>query len=299
VSPYKHAGPGGRGAPGWVHVVPVPDPFRGLHRGGGDDTGRLYARHVEEAFERIGAAGRRPAAFLHESIPSCAGQVVPPDGFLRRAYEHARRAGAVCIADEVQVGLGRVGSHFSAFEAQGVVPDVLTLGKPIGNGHPLAAAVTTPEVAAASEGGMEYFSTFGGNPVSCAAGLAVLDVLEEEGLQERAADLGKLLLAGLAHLAGRHELVGEVRGAGLFAGVQLVRDRETLGPAGREAARVVERLRDHGLLAGTDGPLRDVIKLKPPLVIGRDDVARFLEVLDAVLGETALRNDTLVADSDR
>jgi 4-aminobutyrate aminotransferase-like enzyme/Ser/Thr protein kinase RdoA (MazF antagonist) len=289
VSPYKHAGPGGEGAPPWVHVVPMPDDYRGLYRRGDPDRGAKFARHVAEAFERVRAAGRAPAAFLCESLLSCGGQIVLPPGYLAAAYAHARSAGAVCIADEVQVGFGRVGSRFWGFETQGVVPDIVTLGKPIGNGHPLGAVVTTPAIAATFSNGMEYFNTFGGNPVSCEIGLAVLDVLRDERLPARALAVGARLEAGLRRLAERHEIVGDVRGLGLFLGIELVLDREARTPAPRQAGYVVERMKDHGILLSTDGPDHNVIKMKPPLVFSEADADRALEAYDRVLSEDFVR----------
>ncbi|MFG0316578.1 MAG: aminotransferase class III-fold pyridoxal phosphate-dependent enzyme [Planctomycetota bacterium JB042] len=289
VGAYKHAGRGGSGPPPWVHVAPRPDRYRGKHREGDGDLGALYAAEVESLVQAIVAAGRRPAAFLAESVLSCGGQIVLPDGFLRRVYDTVRAAGGVTIADEVQVGFGRVGTHAWGFELQGVVPDVVTLGKPIGNGHPLAAVVTTPEIARSFANGMEYFNTFGGNPVSCAVGLAVLDVLERDRLREHAHRLGGRLLAGFETLKERHALVGDVRGAGLFLGVELVLDREARTPAPAHAARVCERLRDRGILLSTDGPDANVLKVKPPLVVSEADADRLVETLDAVLAESALR----------
>jgi 4-aminobutyrate aminotransferase-like enzyme len=281
LSPYKYDGAGGEGRRPHVHEVPMPDPYRGaLH---GPDAGERHAEAVARAAEEARAGGGL-AAFFCESMFGCGGQVDPPPGYLTAAFEHVRAAGGLCVADEVQVGFGRVGSHFWAFERQGVVPDLVTLGKPIGNGHPLAAVVTTRALADAFHTGMEYFNTYGGNPVSSAIGLAVLDVIEDEGLQEHARVLGEELLAGLSELAGRHALIGDVRGAGLFLGVELVRDRTTLEPAAEEATEVVEELREAGILVSTDGPLHNVLKLKPPLVVSADDARRFLRELDAALG---------------
>jgi 4-aminobutyrate aminotransferase-like enzyme len=200
-----------------------------------------------------------------------------------------RGAGGVCIADEVQTGFGRLGTHFWGFEAQQVVPDIVVLGKPIGNGFPLGAVVTTREIAASFDNGMEFFSTFGGNPVACAAGLAVLDVVEEEGLQEHALRVGARLLAGLRRLQERHPLIGDLRGSGLFLGVELVRDRATLEPAAAEADYVVNRLRERGILTGTDGPHHNVLKLRPPLVLVDGQADLFLAALDSVLLEDAAR----------
>ena len=217
----------------------------------------------------------------------CGGQVVPAEGFLAAATDVVRAGGGVSIADEVQVGFGRVGSHLWAFESQGVVPDIVTLGKPIGNGHPLAAVITTPKVAASFETGMEYFNTFGGNPVSCAVGLAVLEVIEREGLQQHALAMGNRLMAGLKEMQTRRPLIGDVRGLGLFIGAELVRDRETLEPADTEASQIIDEMKWRVFLLSTDGPLHNVLKIKPPLVIDERDVDETLIALDDVLGRIA------------
>jgi 4-aminobutyrate aminotransferase-like enzyme/Ser/Thr protein kinase RdoA (MazF antagonist) len=289
VSPYKFDGPGGSGAPPWVHSVPMPDTFRGTFREDDDRAGLKYAQAIREAVGRIRQAGRRPAAFICESILSCGGQVPLPSGYLAEAYRHVRPAGGVCIADEVQVGLGRVGSHWWGFELQGVVPDIVTMGKPLGNGHPLGAVVCTADVAARFTNGMEYFNTFGGNPVSCVIGREVLDVIARDGLRENATSTGNHLMAQLRALGDRHELVGDVRGAGLFLGVELVRDREERIPADREASYVVNRMRENGVLLSTDGPDNNVLKIKPPLCFSREDADFLAETLDRVLAESALR----------
>jgi 4-aminobutyrate aminotransferase-like enzyme/Ser/Thr protein kinase RdoA (MazF antagonist) len=289
VSPYKFDGPGGEGAPAHVRKVPMPDDYRGLYRR--DDAARAerFAAHVGAAMEETREGGGRPAAFLCESLLSVGGQIVPPPGFLAAAYRLARAAGAVCIADEVQVGLGRVGTHFWGFEAQGAVPDIVTMGKPIGNGHPLGAVVTTAEIAASFANGMEYFNTFGGNPVSCAVGLAVLDVIRDERLQERALRVGARLKAGLEGLAERHRVIGDVRGLGLFLGIELVRDPESREPAAEKASYVVERARGLGVLLSTDGPDHNVVKMKPPLVFSETDADRVVAVLEEVLGDDFVR----------
>jgi 4-aminobutyrate aminotransferase-like enzyme len=196
----------------------------------------------------------------------------------------------VCIADEVQVGFGRLGTHFWGFETQGVVPDIVVLGKPIGNAFPLAAVITTREIADTFANGMEFFSTFGGNPVACAAGLAVLDVLEQERLQEHALKVGAYLMNGLKALQDRYAVIGDVRGSGLFLGIDLVLDRETREAAPLQASYVVNRLRECGILTGTDGPLHNVIKLRPPLVFTEADADFFLKTLDAVLQEDAAQH---------
>ena len=285
VSPYKFDGPGGSGRKPWVHVAPIPDGYRGRYRRDDPRSGAKFARHVAEILEEVTARGGGVAAFLAETCPSVAGQIVFPPGYLAEVYGHVRAAGGVCIADEVQTGFGRLGTHVWGFEAQGAVPDVVVLGKPIGNAFPLAAVVTTPEIAASFDNGMEFFSTFGGNPVACAAGLAVLDVLEEERLRENALLVGGHLIAGLRELQRRHPLIGDVRGSGLFLGVELVRDRTTLEPAPEEASYVVNRLRDLGVLTGTDGPHHNVLKLRPPLVFSERDADVFLEIFGEVLRE--------------
>jgi 4-aminobutyrate aminotransferase-like enzyme/Ser/Thr protein kinase RdoA (MazF antagonist) len=289
ISPYKFNGPGGGGRKPWVHVAPIADDYRGLYRRGEADAGKKYARHVAEIVSRLRAEGRSAAAYIAETLPSVAGQIVFPPGYLTEVYRHVRAAGGVCIADEVQVGFGRLGTHFWGFETQGVVPDIVVLGKPIGNGFPLAAVITTAEIAASFDNGMEFFSTFGGNPVAVAAGLAVLDVLEEERLQENALLVGDYLIARLRELQEGHALIGDVRGSGLFLGVDFVRDRTTCEPAPDQASYIVNRLRDSGILTGTDGPHHNVIKLRPPLVFSQIDADLLVSTLHSILEEDAAR----------
>ena len=289
ISPYKHDRPGGRGAPAWAHSIVMPDGYRGPHKGTGPETGTRYAAYVKATIEQIRKRGDGFAAFICESMLGCGGQIVLPDNYLREAFKHVRAGGGLCIVDEVQVGFGRAGSHYWAFESQNVVPDIVTLGKPIGNGHPLAAVITTAEIADAFANGMEYFNTFGGNPVSCAIGMAVLDVIENEGLQENAHRVGRHLLDGLQGLKNKYPLVGDVRGLGLYVGVELVKNRETLEPATEEAGYVINRMRDHGILISTAGPLDTILKLKPPLVFSRKNAEQVVAVLDRVLGEDYLQ----------
>lgn len=296
LSPYKFNGPGGKGLRPWVRMAPMPDLFRGIHRGPEREVAPLYAAHVGEAARALETEptwfeDRPPgaAAFFHESILSCGGQIPLPAGYLAASYAEAREQGAVCVADEVQVGFGRVGSHFWAFEEHGVIPDIVTLGKPIGNGHPLAAVITTREIAESFANGMEYFNTYGGNPVSCAIGLAVLDVIEEEGLRENAANVGRRLLEGLEHLRDRHRPVGDARGRGLFTGIEFVREGDDLEPAADLADAAVQRMRDRGILLSTDGPDHNVIKMKPPLVFSAADADLLVSNLDEILSETAFQ----------
>src|SRR5208282_5944453 len=285
ISPYKFNGPGGKGQKPWVHVAPIPDDYRGIHRRGESDLGRKYAAHVAEILQKLKREGRGAAAFIAETLPSVAGQIVFPPGYLSEVYRHVRAAGAVCIADEVQVGFGRLGTHFWGFETQAAVPDIVVLGKPIGNAFPLAAVVTTAEIAASFANGMEFFSTFGGNPVACAAGLAVLDVLEADHLQQIALKVGAEWLGSLRALEAKYPLIGDVRGMGLFLGIDLVTDRGARTPATVQAHYVVNRLRDLGILAGTDGPHHNVIKLRPPLIFSSSDAAFFTSTLSEVLAE--------------
>ena len=285
ISPYKFDGPGGSGAPGHVHKVAMPDTYRGPYKKGDAQAGEKYARQVAEAVKQIRQSGKRLSAFICESELGCGGQINLPGGYLKNSFAYVRSAGGVCIADEVQTGLGRVGSHFWAFETQGVIPDIVTIGKPLGNGHPLAAVVTTAELAASFDNGMEYFNTFGGNPVSCAVGLAVLDVIRDEHLQENALNVGSYLRAELERLKSKLELIGDVRGLGLFIGVELVVDRVTLEPAPRQAAYVVERMKDNGILMSTDGPLHNVLKIKPPIVFSKDNADELVAALSDVIGE--------------
>ncbi len=285
ISPYKFDGPGGRGAPPHVHKVVMPDVYRGPWRAGEGDSGARYGRDVARVIERVEAEGRQVGAFICESLLGCGGQIVLPHDYLTTAYAAIRAAGGVAIADEVQVGFGRVGTHVWGFETQDVVPDIVTLGKPIGNGFPLGAVVTTPEIAAAFDNGMEYFNTFGGTQVACAVGLAVLDVVRDEGLQTRAREVGGRLLGHLANLAPRFPVIGDVRGLGLYIGVELVADRVSLAPAARQANYVVNGLRDRGFLVSTDGPLHNVLKIKPPLPFSAANAAALAAALSDVLSE--------------
>jgi 4-aminobutyrate aminotransferase-like enzyme len=296
ISPYKFKGPGGGGRPPWVHVVPIPDGYRGTFRRRDPDPGigAKYADAVVEAIDQLRVAGRGVCGFIAESCPSVGGQIMFPPGYLTAVYRHVRDAGGVCIADEVQTAYGRIGTHFYAFEEQGVVPDIVVLGKPIGNGFPLGAVVTTPEIAASFDNGMEFFSTFGGSTVSCAVGLEVLDVVRDEQLQAHAREVGDHLLARLRSLPDRSALVGDVRGSGLFIGVELVRDRETLEPAAAEASHVVNRLREEGMLIGTDGPYHNVLKIRPPMPFAIPDA----DVLASAL-ETALMSPLVLGTSRR
>jgi 4-aminobutyrate aminotransferase-like enzyme/Ser/Thr protein kinase RdoA (MazF antagonist) len=290
ISPYKFDGKGGAGRPRHVWVTEMPDLYRGRFRTGDADAGPRYAEKIATLLRDMNGINRRLAAFFVEALPGCGGQVVLPDGYLAAAFEEIRAAGGVCIADEVQIGFGRVGTDFWAFESQNVVPDIVTMGKPIGNGHPMGAVACRPEIAAAFANGMEYFNTFGGNPVSAAAGLAVLDVIRDERLMHNAEARGAQLRDGFKALAERHPLIGDIRGLGLFIGVELVRDRATLEPVADELDAIVEAMKAEGILLSTEGPHHNVLKIKPPLVITEEDCTWFLETLDRVMTRSAEKN---------
>ena len=267
----------------------MPDGYRGKYRASEPGYVERYLDDARDTIARLAGEGRPVGTLIAESILSCGGQIVLPPGYLKTLHRLVRNAGGLCIADEVQVGFGRIGSEFWAFAEEDVVPDIVTMGKPAGNGHPLGAVVTTRAIADAFANGMEYFNTFGGNPVSCGIGLAVLDVIEREALQENARTVGGQLRSGLDELRQKHSLIGDVRGRGLFLGFELVEDRQSLAPAKALASDLVNALKDEGILASTDGPLENVIKLKPPIVITRAQADRFLDRLDYVIGQDRFR----------
>ena len=282
ISPYKHNGPGGSGTPDHVHVIPMPDPFRGQYRG--ERCAEQYAKEVQEAIDRIQWRNRNSFAFISEALMGCGGQLILPEGFLQKAFELVKKAGGLCIADEVQIGFGRMGSHFWGFESESVVPDIVTMGKSMGNGHPLSAVVTTKEIADAFDNGMEYFNSFGGNPVSCAVGQAVLNVIRDEGLQAHAEHVGNYLLQKLQSLQNDHEIIGDVRGRGLCIGIELVRDYE-LTPAANEAHTIVNSMQEKGVLLSTDGPDHNVIKIKPPMIFSKDNAHELVSKIDEIIAE--------------
>ncbi|SVD34648.1 uncharacterized protein METZ01_LOCUS387502, partial [marine metagenome] len=249
ISPYKFNGKGGMGKPEHVEVVPMPDIFRGEFNDP-ETAGIRYAQYVQDAIKQQGDG----STFISESLLGCGGQILLPDGFLQESFQHVRAAGGICISDEVQVGLGRVGTHYWGFELQNVIPDIVTVGKPLGNGHPVAAVITIPEIAVAFNNGMEYFNSFGGNPVSCAIALSVLNVIEQEELQQNALDVGSYLLSELNLLKDKYEIICDVRGSGLFIGTELVKDRKTKEPAPEKANEIINKMKEIGILISTDGP---------------------------------------------
>ena len=212
----------------------------------------------------------------------CAGQLIFPNGFLKQAFDIVRKAGGVCIADEIQIGFGRVGSHFWGFESEEVIPDIVTMGKSMGNGHPLSAVITTKEIADSFNNGMEYFNSFGGNPVSCSVGKAVLSVIKTEGLQENAKVSGAYLFKKLSDLKSKHKLIGDVRGRGLFIGIELIKG-DDLSPATVEANQIINKMKDIGILLSTDGPEQNVIKIKPPMVFTIENANHLFESIDKLI----------------
>src|SRR2546422_247847 len=251
-----------------VHHAVVPDTYRGPHGRNDPDAGKKYAADVKQLIDF--ATPGQVAGFIAESIQGVGGVVVFPDGYLKHVYEHVRAAGGVCIADEVQAGFGRTGTHFWGFETQGVIPDIVTMAKGIGNGCPLAAVVTTPQIAK-TLAARTHFNTFGGNPVVCAQGRAVLEVIEREKLQENSLKVGNHLKAGLQNLAEKHHLIGDVRGLGLMLGVELVKARKTKDPAREQAAFVGESCKDMGLLIGKGGLGGNPLRIKPPMCLTMAD----------------------------
>lgn len=282
ISPYKFARKGGNGAGTYTHIAELPDPYRGRLRGDTDDTARGYATSIDHCIAKtIEKNGAGPAAFIAESISGCGGQIVFPKNYLKYAFEKVRAAGGVCIADEVQTGFGRVGTAMWAFELQNATPDIVTLGKPIGNGHPMAAVITTKAIADSFNNGMEFFNSFGGNPVSCAVGMAVLDVIEDEKLLANAINMYQQLTTHLQDMQSRYSLIGDIRGHGLFLGIELVRNHQTLEPATEEASQIINYLRENGVLLSTDGPFDNVLKFKPPMVFAEPELSFFVEQLEA------------------
>jgi alanine-glyoxylate transaminase/(R)-3-amino-2-methylpropionate-pyruvate transaminase len=265
-----------------VHHAINPNPYRGPW--GYDDpvAGVKYAAEIKNVIDY--ATPGQVAAFFAESIQGVGGAVVYPEGFLKKAYEYIREAGGICIADEVQTGFTRTGTHYWGFENHGVIPDIVTMAKGIGNGVPLAAVVTTPRIAKALSS-RTHFNTFGGNPVSCAAGMAVLEIIDRENLQKNCLERGHELVEGYGKLMARHEIIGDVRGRGLMTGIELVKDRRTKEPAKEACLRIFERLKDLGLLVGKGGLHSNTLRIKPPMCITRDDAVFILEVLDIAIGE--------------
>ncbi|MCC3859804.1 aminotransferase class III-fold pyridoxal phosphate-dependent enzyme [Pseudemcibacter aquimaris] len=281
ISAYKFNRKGGNGCPPETRLAEFPCPYQGRFNDYSEESGKAYAADVDNQIaDLIEKTGEGPAAFIAESIAGVGGQVVYPDGYLKAVYEKIRAAGGLCIADEVQTGVGRTGHEWWAYRLQGVVPDIVSFGKPFGNGHPMAAVVTTREIADRFANGMEYFNSFGGNPVSCAIGQAVFDYVDGEGLREKAIETGGFIMDGMRDMMDRYPLIGQVRGKGMFFGAELVKDRDTKEVAPEEASRIVQFLREDAVLFSTDGPFDNVLKGKPPMVFGMDEAKIFITKLE-------------------
>ncbi len=279
ISDYKFNSAKGQGQKDYVIKTKLPDTFRGAYTGSGagahyaDDLKSLIAENTEQI-----------AAFIAEPIVGCGGQVPLAPGYLKKVYPMIRKQGGICISDEVQTGFGRLGNHFWGFEMHGVIPDMVILGKPMGNGHPIGAVVTTDEIAASFEKGVEFFSSFGGNPVSCAVGLSVLEVIAEEGLQQNAKAVGDYYKDMLTALQKTHKTIGDVRGSGLFLGIDIVH-AGTINTHHKLAQYLKNGLRQRHILISTDGPDDSVLKTKPPLCFTKTDAEQVVEALDKLLSE--------------
>ena len=265
-----------------VHQAITPDPYRGLWGRDDVDAGKKYAADVKNLLDF--ATSGQVAGFIAESIQGVGGCIVFPDGYFKYVYEHVRAAGGLCIADEVQAGFGRTGTHYWGFETQRVVPDIVTMAKGIGNGCPLGAVVTTPKIAA-TLAQRTHFNTFGGNPVACAQGRAVLEIIEREKLQENSLTIGSRLLAGLNQLKEKHKLIGDVRGKGLMLGIELVKDRQSKAPAKEASAQILETCKEMGLLLGKGGLWGQTIRFSPPMCVNEQDADFLLEVLDRAFSD--------------
>jgi len=285
VSSYKFDGKGGKGKPANTHILPLPDPYRGIHAGA--NCGTEYATYAKRHIEVLQNIDEGIAGFIAESMISCGGQIVPPKNYFKEVYNHVRKAGGICIADEVQTGFGRMGKTFWAFELYDVIPDIVTMGKPAGNGHPLAIVACTKEVAEKFSTGMEFFNTFGGNPVSCAIGRTVLEVIEEENLQQNALEVGEFLKNELKELQREFPILGDVRGEGLFLGFELNTSEKK--PLARHASYLANRMKTLGILMSTDGPDYNVLKIKPPMIFNKENAKELIFRLKTVFGEDFMR----------
>ena len=285
ISPYKFTGPGGSGCADWVEVVPAPDCYRGEYGYEDINAGSKYSAAVVQAIERLSLKGNPMAGFIAETYPSVAGQIIPPKDYLPQVYEKIHSSGGVCIADEVQTGLGRCGKYYWGFEDSKVVPDIVVIGKPCGNGYPIGVVVTTKTIADSFTNGMEFFSTFGGSTVACLMGTEVMRIVADEDLQRNAFNTGNHLLKGFNRLMNAYTFVGDVRGVGLFLGIELVIDRKSKEPATKMAKYVADRLRDCRILIGTDGPYDNVLKIRPPLTISIADCDLLLDRLEKIFDE--------------
>ncbi len=279
ISDHKFSHPKGQGQKDFIITATIPDTYRGQYTKNDGRAGKLYAK---EAIEQIDSSGDRIAAFISESIIGCGGQVPLARGYLKELYPAIRKQGGICISDEIQTGFGRLGDYFWGFEEQGVVPDMVIIGKPMANGHPMGAVITTDEIAASFSTGVEFFSSFGGNPVSCAIGLAVLEVIEEEKLQQNAKTTGDYYKSLFIELKKKYECIGDVRGSGLFLGIEIIAEND-MAPNTDLANYIKNELRNENILVGTDGPYDNVIKTKPPIIFNQENANRVATTIDKIL----------------
>ena len=281
ISSYKFDGNGGSGAPENTHVIPIPKNFNGKYTG--DKKDEKYVDEVRNQIEKIKRKKRKLGGFIIEPIISCGGQVELPKGFLKKAYKEVRKNGGICISDEVQVGCGRMGKTFWGFQEHNVIPDIISIGKPIGNGHPIGIVVCTREIADSFANGMEFFNTFGGNPVSCSIALEVLKTVKKNNLQKNAKVVGDYFKKELQKLAKDNTVIADVRGQGLFLGIEFLDSDKK--PLSKEAQYIINRLKDFGILSSIDGPFNNVIKIKPPLIFSKSNCDLFLKYFRKILKE--------------
>ena len=287
ISSYKFDGKGGAGKPKNTHIFPIPDSFRGKYRG--KNTAEEYVDEVQILIDNIHKQNKKVGGFIIEPIISCGGQIVLPEGFLKKAYKKVKKAGGLCISDEVQTGVGRMGKTFWGFELHDVIPDIVTIGKPLGNGHPIAAVACTKEVAEKFANGMEFFNTFGGNPVSCAIATEVLREVKRERLQENALNIGEFLKSELIKLAKEFPIIGDVRGQGLFLGIELVDDQ--MNPLAAKTDYLINRMKDFGILMSSDGPDHNVIKIKPPMTFNKENAQEVIFYLHKIFEENFMKQN--------
>jgi 4-aminobutyrate aminotransferase-like enzyme len=285
MSAYKFNAEGGVGQADWVELIDLPDDYRGRFKRDDLKRGKKFADLVNSAISNLMSKQIGLAGFVAETFPSVAGQIIPPEGYLKNIYQHIREAGGLCVADEVQTGLGRLGEYYFGFEQQEVEPDIVVLGKPIGNGYPIGVVITSNEIAESFAQGPEFFSTFGGSTLSCLIGKEVLEIIDEEKLQENADLMGKKLLGGLNELQDSFPQIGDVRGMGLFCGVDLVKNRKTREEDPDLCSYIKNRMRDHRILMGSEGPKDNVLKIRPPLTIDEEGIDMILSCLQKIMQE--------------
>jgi len=278
ISDYKFSNKLGTGQKANILKTSIPDVYRGKYNS--KNAGEMFAK---DANQKINEFDKPISAFISEPIVGCGGQIPLADGYLKEIYPAIRKQGGICISDEVQTGFGRLGKHFWGYEAHNVIPDIVIIGKPMGNCHPIGAVITTDDIANSFGKGVEFFSSFGGNPVSCAIGLEVLNVLEEEKLQENAQTVGNYYISQLKELQKKYDCIGDVRGSGLFIGIEMVKDRITKEPDTKLANYLKNEIRQRNILISTDGPFDSVIKSKPPLCFNKGNVDKVINTFENIL----------------